>query len=130
LKKDERLCDKGGCRIQPIDLIDMKRRFLFLAVFAALLSLVALASQARAKEKKKLDPSTIHGRIQFVKSFPDYKVKAVTSFPDLKVKIVKSLPGSGEWQIVESFPDYKIQLVQSFPDFTVEFADGVPDQAK
>ncbi len=108
----------------------MKRRFTLLFALAGLLTLLTFAGHARAKEKKKLDPSTIHGRIQFVKSFPDYKVKAVTSFADLKVKVVKSLPGTGEWQIVESFPDYKIQMVQSFPDFTVEFADGVPEQAK
>ncbi len=85
---------------------------------------------AKDRKKEKLDPSKVHGKIQFVKSFPDYKVKAVTSFPDLKVKIVKSLPGAGEWQIVDSFPNFKIQLVDSFPDFTVEFADGIPVGAK
>lgn len=98
--------------------------------FVALTFVAALVYQGRADEKKKLDPSKIYGRIQFVKSFPDYKVKAVTSFPDLKVKVVKSLPGPGEWEIVNTFPDYKIQLVNSFPDFTVEFADGVPTQAQ
>ena len=80
--------------------------------------------------EKKVDPATVHGRIQIVKSFPDYKVKAVKSFPDLKVQVVKSFPGPGKWMIVDSFPDFKIQLVESFPDFTVEFADGIPEQAK
>lgn len=108
----------------------MKRHLLPLLAIATTLAALMLGVQAAPKKERKLDPSTIHGRIQFVKSFPDYKVKAVTSFPDLKVKVVKSLPGAGEWQIVESFPDYKIQMVQSFPDFTVEFVDGVPDQAK
>ena len=80
---------------------------------------------------KKVDVSKIRGRIQFVKSFPDYKVQAVTSFPDLRVQIVDSLPEkAGEWQIVTSFPDYKIQMVDSFPDFTVQFVTSFPGPAK
>lgn len=106
----------------------MHRRLRYCALGATLVCLSLAFIQARAE--KKVDPSKVYGRIQFVKSFPDYKVKAVTSFPDLKVKIVKSLPGSGEWQIVDTFPDFKIQMVNTFPDFTVEFADGVPEQAK
>lgn len=106
----------------------MKRFSVLLLVL--IIASAGVARRLQAAEKKKLDPSQIHGRIQFVKSFPDYKVKAVTSFPDLKVKVVKNLPGPGEWEIVKSFPDYKIQLVNSFPDFTVEFAGGVPDEAR
>jgi len=69
----------------------------------------------------------IHGRIQFVDSFPDYKVKVVTSFPDLRVQKVKSFPDkAGKWQIVTSFPDYKIQLVDSFPDFTIQYVTSFP----
>ena len=65
---------------------------------------VLLVLSVRAGEKK-VDVSKIHGRIQFVQSFPDYKVQAVTSFADLHVQIVKSFPDSpGKWQIVESFP--------------------------
>lgn len=75
----------------------------------------------------KSDVSKIYGRIQFVSSFPDYKVKVVSSFPDLKVKIVDSFPDSaGKWQIVNSFPDYKIQIVDSFPDFTIQYVDSFP----
>lgn len=71
--------------------------------------------------------SNIRGKIQFVDSFPDYKVKVVTSFPDLKVKKVSSFADSpGEWQIVDSFPDYKIQIVTSFPDFTIQYVDSFP----
>ncbi|HEY8835807.1 MAG TPA: hypothetical protein VIM09_09505 [Chthoniobacterales bacterium] len=65
---------------------------------------VLLTLSVRAGDKK-VDVSKIHGRIQFVNSFPDYKVQAVTSFPD----------APGKWQIVESFPDYKIEMVDSFP---------------
>jgi hypothetical protein len=104
-------------------LLSMAARLIILTCF------LALVSQADEK-KPKLDPSTVHGRIQFVQSFPDYKVKAVKSFADLKVKIVKSQPDAGEWMIVETFPDYKIQMVETFPDFTVEFTNGLPEQAK
>ena len=76
---------------------------------------------------RKVDVSKIHGRIQFVTSFPDYKVKVVQSFPDLRVETVESFPDrTGRWQIVDSFPDYKIQLVDSFPDFTIQFVDAFP----
>ena len=92
--------------------------------------LVALILVVRAGDKK-LDVSRVHGRIQYVKSFPDYKVQAVTSFPDLRVQIVESFPTSpGQWQIVDSFPDYKIEMVNSFPDFTVQFVSSFPGPAK
>lgn len=91
---------------------------------AALLALLILGVRAG---DKKVNVSKIHGRIQYVNSFPDYKVQAVTSFPDLRVQIVTSFPSSpGQWQIVESFPDYKIQMVNSFPDFTVQFVSSFP----
>ena len=69
----------------------------------------------------------IHGKIQFVTSFPDYKVEVVTAFEDLRVQLVESFPDQpGEWQIVDSFPDYKIQIVESFPDFKVRYVDSFP----
>jgi hypothetical protein len=93
-------------------------------VIAALLALLILAVRAG---DKKVNVSKVHGRIQYVKSFPDYKVKAVTSFPDLRVQIVESFPTSpGQWQIVDSFPDYKIEMVESFPDFSVQFVSSFP----
>jgi hypothetical protein len=92
--------------------------------------LAALILAVRAGDKK-VDVSKIHGRIQFVQSFPDYKVQAVTSFPDLRVQVVKSFPDSpGKWQIVESFPDYKIEMVNSFPDFKIQFVNSFPGPAK
>src|SRR6188768_3960802 len=54
---------------------------------AALSILIILAVRAG---DKKVDVSKVHGRIQYVKSFPDYKVQAVTSFPDLRVQVVES----------------------------------------
>jgi hypothetical protein len=95
---------------------------------AALLILLLLGVRAG---DKKVDVSKVHGRIQYVKSFPDYKVQAVSSFPDLKVQIVESFPSSpGQWQIVDSFPDYKIEMVESFPDFKVQFVTSFPGPAK
>jgi hypothetical protein len=99
-----------------------------MALTAALLAVVALAVRAG---DTKVDVSKIHGRIQYVTSFPDYKVQAVTSFPDLRVQIVTSFPDKpGMWEIVDSFPDYKIEMVQSFPDFTVQFVGSFPGPEK
>lgn len=104
---------------------NMKRVALVLAAIVTL-----LLPGVRAGEKKP-NVSKIHGRIQYVKSFPDYKVQAVTSFPDLRVQIVESFPTSpGQWQIVDSFPDYKIEMVNSFPDFTVQFVTSFPGPSK
>jgi hypothetical protein len=103
----------------------MKPAIVITAVFVCLHILAVQAGD------KKVDVSKIHGRIQFVKSFPDYKVQAVTSFPDLRVEIVESFPNSaGKWQIVDSFPDYKIEMVNSFPDFTIEYVKSFPGPAK
>jgi hypothetical protein len=97
---------------------------------AVVLVLVALVLVVRGGDKK-VDVSKIHGRIQYVNSFPDYKVQAVTSFADLHVQIVTSFPDKpGQWQIVESFPDYKIEMVNSFPDFTIEYVTSFPGSAK
>lgn len=69
----------------------------------------------------------LHGKIQFVNSFPDLKVQVVESFPDLKVKIVDAFPDEcGKWQIVTSFPDIKVQVVESFPDIKIKFVESFP----
>ncbi len=79
------------------------------------LSLLVFGSSC-AMADTTVDVSKIYGNIQFVNSFPDYKVKVVHSFPDLKVKQVSAFPDSaGKWKIVNSFPDYKVQIVDSFP---------------
>jgi hypothetical protein len=59
---------------------------------AALLALLILAVRAG---DKKLNVSKVHGRIQYVKSFPDYKAKEVKSFPDLKVENHAEFPERG-----------------------------------
>ena len=103
---------------------NMKRMTLVLAAAVTL-----FLPGVRAGDKKP-NVSKIHGRIQYVQSFPDYKVQAVTSFPDLRVQIVTSFPTSpGQWQIVDSFPDYKIQMVNSFPDFKIQFVSSFPGPA-
>ena len=69
----------------------------------------------------------LHGKVQFVTSFPDIKIQYVTSFPDIKVKFVDSFPDDcGEWQEVSSFPDFKVQVVTSFPDIKVQKVDSFP----
>ena len=69
----------------------------------------------------------LHGKVEFVNSFPDLKIEFVTSFPDIKVKFVESFPDDcGEWQIVTSFPDFTVQVVDSFPDLKVEQVESFP----
>ncbi len=69
----------------------------------------------------------LHGKVQFVNSFPDIKIQYVTSFPDIRVKFVSSFPDDcGEWQEVTSFPDFKVQVVTSFPDLKVEKVSSFP----
>ena len=69
----------------------------------------------------------LHGKVQFVSSFPDIKIQYVSSFPDIKVKFVSSFPDDcGEWQEVSSFPDFKVQVVTSFPDLKVQKVTSFP----
>lgn len=59
-----------------------------------------------------------------VKSNPDLKVQFVESFPDYKVKVSNSASFSKatiKIQIVKSFPDVKIKKVSSFGDLEVYF---------
>lgn len=111
----------------------MRRDLLLPFAIAGLIALVLLgprATETQAAERGG-DVGRIHGRIQFVTSFPDYKVQVVNSFPDLKVQMVNSFPDKpGLWQKVDSFPDYKIQIVESFPDFTIQYVDSFPGPAK
>lgn len=84
-----------------------------------------------AAQAKQFNLAAIHGRIQWVTSFPDYKIKIVDAFADLHVQCVTSFPDKpGRWQIVTSFPDFKIQIVKSFPDFTVKYVDSFPGVPK
>jgi hypothetical protein len=69
----------------------------------------------------------LHGKVEFVSSFPDIKIQYVSSFPDIKVKFVSSFPDDcGEWQEVTSFPDFKVQVVSSFPDLKVQKVTSFP----
>jgi len=63
-----------------------------------------------------------YGRIQFVSSFPDYRVRIVELNGDYRVRIIHSTAyHEGLWEIVNRFADYRIQLVETGEDFTVEF---------
>lgn len=69
----------------------------------------------------------LHGKVQFVQSFPDIKIQYVNAFEDIRVKFVNSFPDDcGEWQKVTSFPDFKVQVVTSFPDIKVREVDSFP----
>ena len=70
------------------------------------LAALAVIPTAALAEKDKCKPAKVFGKIQFVTSFPDFKVKEVDSFPDLRVQIVEAFPNKpGEWQIVDSVRD-------------------------
>jgi len=70
---------------------------------------------------------TLHGKVQFVDSFPDIKIKYVSSFADINVQFVSSFPDDcGQWQEVSSFPDFTVQIVDSFPDLEVKKVSSFP----
>lgn len=79
-----------------------------------------------------VDVKKIHGRIQFVDAFPDYRVRIFTaSFADLRVQMVKNFADSpGKWQAVDAFPDYKIQVVTVGEDFTIQYVTSFPGPSK
>ncbi|MCG8598807.1 MAG: hypothetical protein MI807_01580 [Verrucomicrobiales bacterium] len=104
----------------------MTRRFLLQSTLVGVPGGVVLLKNSGAGPNKA-ELANIHGKIQFVESFPDYKVKIVQSFADLHVQRVSSFPDKpGKWKIVTSFPDFKIQIVNSFPDFTIKYVDSFP----
>ena len=100
--------------------------------FSLVLALGAAAGPAAADAKIKgctLNGKALHGRVQVVKSFADFKVQIVTSFPDLQVMTVKSFPDScGRWQWVNELPDFTIEYVEAFPDFTIQFVESFPGE--
>lgn len=107
----------------------MKRK---LSVSALLLAWLLLASVALSADKRVGADCTckgfkLYGKVQYVGSFPDLKIKAVSAFPDLKVQTVSAFPDKcGKWQVVDAFPDIKIQFVDAFEDVKVQFVDAFP----
>ena len=110
----------------------MKQSLIILLLISFCLLFSTNNSYAQSHKKINKDSCSfkgieLHGKIQFVESFPDLKVQVVESFPDLKVKIVDSFPDKcGEWQIVDSFPDIKVKIVESFADIKIKFVDSFP----
>ena len=105
----------------------MKMFFTLAAPILFSLTLFAQSEDGFDEEECSFNGIKLHGKIQFVESFPDLTIKVVESFPDLKVKIVDSFPDDcGEWQIVDSFPDIKVKIVESFPDLEIKFVESFP----
>ena len=95
----------------------MRHPFLVLIVAAVWCS----GGAAFADRKEKPKPETVYGRIQYVTTFPDVKVRVVRSFADLRVQVVTSFANKpGRWQIVDHLPDFRVQIVEHFEDFTIE----------
>jgi hypothetical protein len=100
----------------------------FALVAAATLALGPATASAKIS-KCTLNGKPLYGKVQVVKSFPDFRVQRVESFPDLKVEVVKSFPDKcGKWMWVNSFPDFTIEYVEGFPDFTIEFVESFPGE--
>lgn len=69
----------------------------------------------------------LYGRVRFVESLQDIKVKVVTTSPDLRVKMVTSSTNRcGEWEIVDFLPDLKVQFVETLPDIEIQFVENNP----
>lgn len=99
-------------------------KFLFVCGLAAALGPVSADGKLT---DCALNGKRLQGKVQVVKSFPDFKVKVVTSFADLRVQRVKSFPDAcGKWEFVESFPDFTVEYVESFPDFTITYVESFP----
>lgn len=99
------------------------------ALVAALAAALGPATAGGKLAKCTLNGKPLHGKVQVVKSFPDFRVQRVTSFPDLKVEVVKAFPDKcGKWMWVNSFPDFTIEYVDAFPDFTIEFVESFPGE--
>jgi hypothetical protein len=67
------------------------------------------------------------GKVEYVTSFPDFKVK-VSSFPDLNVQETSFASRCGQWERVTSFGDFKVQIVDTFEDFDIAYSSfpGIP----
>lgn len=114
----------------------MKHSVILIGCAALLLSACSIADSSKPAtepEMGKIPKSCVfrgkklYGKVQVVKSFPDFKVQVVSSFPDLNVKKVSSFPSScGKWQFVTSFPAFKVKFVTSFPDFKIKYVTSFP----
>jgi hypothetical protein len=70
------------------------------------------------------DNIQLHGRIQYVDSFEDIRVKIVDEFAYIDVKLVSEQPDEcGEWQIVDDLPDLRVKIVESGEDIKIRFVD-------
>lgn len=99
------------------------------ALVAALAAGFGPASAAGKLDKCTLNGKQLFGKVQVVKSFPDFRVQVVENFADLNVQRVKSFPDScGKWMWVNSFPDFTIEYVEGFPDFTITYVENFPGQ--
>ncbi len=87
-----------------------------------------VANCGRIKCDCTFNGKRLWGKIQYVTSFPDVKVRE-TTFPDLRVQEVTAFPDRcGKWQIVTAFPDLKVQKVTAFEDFQIQHSSfpGIP----
>jgi hypothetical protein len=99
------------------------------ALVAMLAAALGPATAAAKLNKCTLNGKPLYGKVQVVKSFPDFRVQIVESFADLNVQRVKHFPDAcGKWQWVNSFPDFTVEYVEGSPDFTITFVENFPGE--
>jgi len=66
----------------------------------------------------------VFGKIEFVESGENYKVKILDKGSDLKIRLVSFEANSkGKWELVNSGANYKLKIVDFGEDFSVEEVD-------
>ena len=63
-------------------------------MFKVALASVLLTCTFCASAGTSVDVSKIYGNIQFVDSYPDYKVQVVDHYPDFTIQYVDHYPGA------------------------------------
>ncbi len=79
--------------------------------------------------KNKAAAARCFGRIQFVNSGEDFRVKIIAvGIADLDVKLTPGVANKpGEWKIVDSAADYRVKIISDgVPDFTIRFTNSIP----
>lgn len=75
----------------------------------------------------QINPCDLYGKVKFVSSHADYKVRIVNHHGRLRVKYMKNFADDpGEWQPVIFGEKFRVQIVRSGEDFTIQKVDNFP----
>ena len=88
----------------------------------------AVRSEPIDKDNCTFKGIPLHGRVQVVSSFADFRVEVVNSNPDLYVEVVThitSSPECGEWEFVDHNPDFTVEFGPN-ADFSITYVTRSP----